>query len=243
LVGLEGEIKKTFSCKARNRTIRCHLWLGVELTPLRQKANNPEIVRIRLKDPLELLQCLDLGGGVPAMHRERRPWHRKNEIMIRTPTECLFFSISAGPGSKLMGGCARDPGGSASGTPPYFFTLFPEDCVQPTGVDPSLPEVPQTTPVALSPNSSPLEYSDPSLPEVLHTNPCCPFARPLCGFCWPWNEPWWGPISFRSPSDNPCCFFTRPLCGFCCSWNDSCCGSLSVRRGDPRRPGGPAAGR
>jgi len=32
----------------------------------------------------------------------------------------------------MLGGCARDPGGSASGTPPYFFTLFPEDCVQPT---------------------------------------------------------------------------------------------------------------
>jgi len=30
----------------------------------------------------------------------------------------------------MLGGCARDPGGSASGTPPYFFTLFSDDCVQ-----------------------------------------------------------------------------------------------------------------
>jgi len=30
----------------------------------------------------------------------------------------------------MLVGCARDPGGSASGTPPYFFTLFPEESLQ-----------------------------------------------------------------------------------------------------------------
>jgi len=103
----------------------------------------------------------------------------------------------------MLGGCARDPGGSASGTPPYFFTLFPEDCVQPTVVDPSLPEGLHTTPVALFPDSLSLEYSDPSLPEVLHTTPVAPSPDPCMVSAGPGTNPVVDPSLSEVPQTTP----------------------------------------
>jgi len=58
------------------------------------------------------------------------------------PTEFIFFpSIPAGPGSTMLGECARglavEPE-SAAGTPCPFITLFSEYCAQPvvSGVNP-----------------------------------------------------------------------------------------------------------
>jgi len=71
----------------------------------------------------------------------------------------------------MLGGCARDPGGSASGTPPCCFTFFREDCVEPCCGNLSLPEGSETTPVVLCSTPS-------SLPEFTHTSLVAPPPGP-----------------------------------------------------------------